>query len=333
MINRFWRPTVGRVFLSYRRQDAQWFAGRLADSLAAYFGDKRVFRDIEGIAGGADFAAVISESLTSSDAVIVVIGKDWVNARDDQGNRRLDNADDWVAQELVAAMSKGLPVFPVLVEDTQMPRADELPQSLRPLARYNAISVSDSRWEGDTARLAKIVSLDIPSVTERRLQLQSLVISTLLVLAMVFELSVFLWNLLQGRPELVAAAAGQLPSLLESRLPYWSWSQSSCGTLANTHAQLYQLLQLVPTKAQGASVFVVMSLGSAWMLTHGRYVDASGRRPYYAAAWVGAIGSLAVFGLFYPVCPDFETILIFYFGLVIAMVMLGCLSLSGFKAK
>lgn len=95
-------------------------------------------------------------------------------------------ADDWVAQEVGTALAKGVPVYPVLIEDTPMPRSAELPQALQPLLRFNAISISDRRWDVDTTRLAKIVSLDIPSFKERRLRAVNLVACTALVLSIAF---------------------------------------------------------------------------------------------------------------------------------------------------
>ncbi len=76
------QPSKQRIFISYRRDDAQWAAGRLADALSAYFGDQRVFRDIDGIAGGADFGHLIQENLGTADVVIVLIGPDWLDAAD-----------------------------------------------------------------------------------------------------------------------------------------------------------------------------------------------------------------------------------------------------------
>ena len=69
----------GRIFISYRRSDAKGYAGRLADSLEKYFGNKRVFRDIEDIKGGAAFGEVIEENLKSADAVVVLIGPTWLS--------------------------------------------------------------------------------------------------------------------------------------------------------------------------------------------------------------------------------------------------------------
>ncbi len=56
------------------------------DSLSNYFGDGRVFRDIEGIEGGANFEEVLSETVGSADAVIVLIGPDWLNMTEIAGN-------------------------------------------------------------------------------------------------------------------------------------------------------------------------------------------------------------------------------------------------------
>ena len=175
---------------------SQWVAGRLTDSLAAYFGDKRIFRDIDGIAGGADFGEVIHHTLGSADAVVLLIGRDWLNASDTVGRRRLEDSDDWVAQEVSAALEGGVPVYPVLVERTPMPHTEELPEPLRPLSRYNAIAVGDGRWREDVTRLAKIISLDIPSATARLLHRVNLLVSIALFVAVALTMSTVAGNLL-----------------------------------------------------------------------------------------------------------------------------------------
>lgn len=54
--------TTSRIFINYRRDDAGGVAGRLADSLGAYFGEGRVFRDVDGIEGGANFEEVLKQT-------------------------------------------------------------------------------------------------------------------------------------------------------------------------------------------------------------------------------------------------------------------------------
>jgi hypothetical protein len=73
-----------------------------------------VFRDIESIEDGADFGNVIEESLQTADAVIVLIGPDWLTLQDDNSQRRIDDPEDWVAQEIAVAMRLKKPVFPCL---------------------------------------------------------------------------------------------------------------------------------------------------------------------------------------------------------------------------
>jgi len=81
----------GRTFISYRRDDTQWVAGRLADSLSDHFGDDRVFRDIEGIGGRADFGEVIHGTLGAADAAVILIGSHHLTTTDETGQRCLDN--------------------------------------------------------------------------------------------------------------------------------------------------------------------------------------------------------------------------------------------------
>lgn len=168
----------GRIFINYRRDDVVGVAGRLGDSLNRYFGDGRVFRDVEGIATGANFEAVLHQTAQSADAMIVLIGPRWLGITDAQGQRRLLDPQDWVAREIASALERGIPVYPVLVEQAQMPRAEELPEPLRPLVRHNAMSISDQRWADDVMRLAKVVAIDIPgSAAQRTLTLVQWAIS------------------------------------------------------------------------------------------------------------------------------------------------------------
>ena len=108
-----------KIFISYRRADTQGFAGRLSDSLEAYFGENKVFRDIE-------------VQLESTDAVIVLIGPNWLSLTNADGKTRLETEDDWVSQEIITAIKKGIQLFPVLIEGTVLPRKNELPEKLAP---------------------------------------------------------------------------------------------------------------------------------------------------------------------------------------------------------
>lgn len=142
------------MFISYRREDASGFAGRLHESLTAHFGPDRIFRDVDTIEPGADFGTVIGKSLESCGAFVAVIGREWI--LDTKGRRRLENPDDWVRLEVAAAIQREVvTVIPVLVEGVPMPSLADLPEPLAPLTRYNALELSDSRWDYDVGRLIR----------------------------------------------------------------------------------------------------------------------------------------------------------------------------------
>lgn len=313
-------PRHGRIFISYRREDSQWVAGRLGDSLAAYFGDDRVFRDIEGISGGADFAEEIQRSLDTADAVIVLIGRGWLDARDEGGNRRLDDPQDWVSQEVDLALASSVPVYPVLIDDTPMPRTDELPELLQPLARFHAVSVSDARWEADINALAKIVALDIPSATARLLQSINLLLSTALFLAIAFTVTVVLWNLLHNAPSL----GDWLQTEWQFSHLYTQNDDGSC-----CHPPWFRLLSL----GMSGVIFTVIAPASAILFVVGRHIDASRRWYFYGAAWLGGLGTFAAFIAFNPVCDEYEPVVLFFAGMLLAPLMLALMSLSGFRSR
>jgi hypothetical protein len=160
------RTPVGRgegrgpfqIVINYRREDTAGHAGRLYDSLAQHFGSKHVFMDIDAIDPGADFTEVIAGAIDRSQAFISLIGKRWLAATDSSGRRRLDNPDDFVRIEIESALQRDIRVIPVLVQDVEMPSSDDLPASMRPLARRNALEIRDSSWRYDVDRL--IATLD-----------------------------------------------------------------------------------------------------------------------------------------------------------------------------
>lgn len=143
-----------RVFISYRREDCMVHAGRLAENLQAR-ANARVFLDIESIPPGVSFPDFIEREIASCDVVLVMIGDDWLGAADDAGRQRLADTLDWVHLEIVAALERGVLTIPVLVEDTRMPRPDDLPSPLANLALRNAVELRDRSWPQDVNRLIR----------------------------------------------------------------------------------------------------------------------------------------------------------------------------------
>jgi len=142
------------IFISYRRQDSQSAAGRLADHVKEHIPDVPVFRDVETIEPGVDFIEAINRALESCGVLLAVIGPKWVSLTDAAGRRRVDNPNDYTRLEITTALKrKDVRVIPVLVEGAQMPEPDDLPEDLQGLCRRNAIELTDKRWNFDVSQL------------------------------------------------------------------------------------------------------------------------------------------------------------------------------------
>jgi hypothetical protein len=126
--------------VSYRREDSKWIAGRIFDRLEDHYGKGNVFIDIDTIPVGLDFREQIQHSLTECDVLVAIIGPRWLGT-DEQGHHAISDDADWVRLEIETALAKKIPVIPVLIDRTRLPKASELPESLRNLAFRQAAEV------------------------------------------------------------------------------------------------------------------------------------------------------------------------------------------------
>lgn len=160
------------IFISYRREDSAPYAGRIYDRLSARFGADQVFMDVDDIPPGADFTAHIGAKVGSCDAMVVVIGKNWLTARDAKGQVRLNAPGDVVATEIALGLGRNVLVIPALVGNAGMPKVEELRGDLKPLAQRNAVSLSDQDFSRDVDQivtaLEKIPGLPKGSENQRR---------------------------------------------------------------------------------------------------------------------------------------------------------------------
>lgn len=140
---------MGGIFVSYRRSDSQGEAGRLFDDLVKHFDEHSVFMDVSAIEAGRDFRKAIEEGVTKCGVLLVVVGPEWLNAKDERGTRRLDDPADFVRIETAAALRRDIPVIPVLVRSARMPSAEQLPEELKELAYRNCIELTHARWRSD----------------------------------------------------------------------------------------------------------------------------------------------------------------------------------------
>jgi hypothetical protein len=100
--------------------------------------------------------------------MLAVIGKGWLRAQDSQGRRRLDNSEDFVRIEIESAMRLGKLVIPVLVNNTEMPRAAELPDSMKAFARRQAVWITNTRLRADAESLAAKINRELSDVAARQ---------------------------------------------------------------------------------------------------------------------------------------------------------------------
>lgn len=151
-----------KIFISYRRADSQWPADRLKEVLAAHVDDpaRDIFMDVDNIPLGVNFLQYVDARVKQCDVLLALIGPAWLNVRDDKtGGRRLDDPEDFVRLEIGAALARGIPVVPVLLDGATMPQAADLPANLRELSLRNGVDVRRISFDADADRLVKGLGL------------------------------------------------------------------------------------------------------------------------------------------------------------------------------
>jgi hypothetical protein len=146
---------AAKVFISYRRGDSAGYAGRVMDRLDRELGRDLVFMDVDAIPLGTNFSKVLHEEVAKCGVLLAVIGPNWLDARDEDGNRRLDNPNDFVRIEIAAALQRNIPVVPILLDGARIPKASQLPEDLKELASRNGLDVRHASFQDDMDRLIR----------------------------------------------------------------------------------------------------------------------------------------------------------------------------------
>jgi hypothetical protein len=111
--------------------------------------------DVAAVEPGRDFRKAIDQSIANCDALLAIIGLEWLEARSATGGRRLDDPNDFVRIELASALRRDIPVIPVLVRGAKMPHVEQLPEDLKELAYRNAVELTHPRWKSDVQVLIR----------------------------------------------------------------------------------------------------------------------------------------------------------------------------------
>lgn len=101
-------------------------AAYLADRLGKDFGPDRVFRDADALVPGLPWPDGLDRALADARVLVVLIGPGWLDAPGPDGSgRALDRPDDWVRREIRTALTREIPVVPVLLDDTARPAVSD----------------------------------------------------------------------------------------------------------------------------------------------------------------------------------------------------------------
>jgi hypothetical protein len=96
------------IFFNYRRNDAEFAADRIYDSIKREFGEGATFRDLYHLKLGTDFADELRDSVRRSRVFLAVIGPEWLRELKSRVATSTISSPypetDWVLEELVMAL-------------------------------------------------------------------------------------------------------------------------------------------------------------------------------------------------------------------------------------
>jgi hypothetical protein len=146
---------TAKVFISYRREDSAGSAGRVHDRLERELGRDLLFMDVDAIPLGVNFGKALRDEVAKCDTLLAVIGPNWLDARDEHGNRRLEDPNDFLRIEIATALQRNIPVIPILLDGAKVPRADRLPMDLQELEQRNGLDVRHVSFHSDMDKLCR----------------------------------------------------------------------------------------------------------------------------------------------------------------------------------
>ncbi len=149
---------MAEIFINYRRESVH-VVDHVHQKLTFVAADGEVFIDREDIRPGVDFPRRLKEAMDEAHLVLAFVGRDWVSIQDPRTfQRRLDMASDWVRVELEQALQQGKKIIPVLIEGAKPLSAVHLPDSLKRLAEFQAVTLSIERFREDVDKLVEEIA-------------------------------------------------------------------------------------------------------------------------------------------------------------------------------
>lgn len=153
-----------KYFISYRAADTALAAALVAQSIRSRTGSASVFLDTTSIECGDHFPSKIRNALNSCETMLVMIGDRWLTS-DHAGNRRIDDARDYVRREIARALERRIRVVPVTVGDARLPKAGDLPADISAIVERQAFPLRNRHQTIDIENLVDALT-KIGPVTE-----------------------------------------------------------------------------------------------------------------------------------------------------------------------
>ena len=111
--------------------------------LQSHYGPRSVFMDVERMQVARDFRDSLQEEVSTTDAMLVLIGPDWERLMIERGGEEAD----FVRIEIEVALSLDKPVLPILLgEGTPMLAGENVPESIRPFTFNHRVQLDTGRY-------------------------------------------------------------------------------------------------------------------------------------------------------------------------------------------
>jgi len=143
-----------KIFISYRRDDSSGYALALYNSLLQSYNKSQLFFDIDSIAYGEDFVDEIKQSIKQSILLLVLIGDNWIF---DKNNNSQFDEKDFVLIEISEAIKQNKIVLPVVINEKNIPKSDDLPDTIKQLSNKQVFVIKPITSKNDIEELIEIV--------------------------------------------------------------------------------------------------------------------------------------------------------------------------------
>jgi hypothetical protein len=164
---------------------------------------------------GANFVKVLHNAVSNCDALLAVIGPNWLTVTDEDGQRKLDNPHDAVRIEIATALKRDISVIPILLDGAKIPRVERLPDELQELALRNGVEVHHASFRGDMDKLIRGLKLAPQKPSFKRKLQQADQWRMLIGSGAVVVVAVAIFWMIHLRPEAVLAARDAVHSVIE----------------------------------------------------------------------------------------------------------------------